>query len=332
MGSMGIIFKAMADTTRQRVLQVLSLHELSVSELVDVLGLPQSTVSRHLKVLRDAGLLTDRRVGATVLYAARPTAGASGGELVACTENGGGNGGRILGLRDHLLDWAGHEPLDERTRERLERTIQRRRATSEDFFERIGTRWDQLRLEAFGEAFHLEALTALLPAEWTVADIGTGTGYLLPILSARFTKVIAVEPAGAMLDAARERAEMRTAGNVAFREGSLDALPLEPGEADLAIASLVLHHVPRPVEALRELRRAVRGGGRLLIIEQREHGNHAFHERMGDHWRGFAPDQLEAWAREAGFSDARVLPLAYAKPQGRQTGEVPALYALVARG
>ena len=233
-------------------------------------------------------------------------------------------------FRDALLEWASHEPLDERTRDRIERAVQRRQATSDAFFERIGTRWDQLRVEAFGSAFHLEALTALLPAEWTVADIGTGTGYLLPILSARFRRVIAVEPAGAMLDAARGRPELKAAANVEFREGSLAQLPLANGEVDLAIASLVLHHVPRPVDALRELRRVIRQAGRLLIIEQHEHGGDEFHERMGDYWHGFEPPQLQTWVSEAGFEDARVSQLTHARPAGRQTGQVPTLYTLTA--
>jgi ubiquinone/menaquinone biosynthesis C-methylase UbiE/DNA-binding transcriptional ArsR family regulator len=322
---MGTIFKAMADPTRQRLLEVLSRQELSVSELVEVLGLPQSTVSRHLKVLREAGLVVDRRVGAAVLHAA------GGAASWPVGQDKPSDGHPAVELRERLLDWAVHEPLDGPTRERISRIIRRRQAASDDFFERIGTRWDQLRCEAFGEAFHLEALAALLPAEWIVADIGSGTGYLLPDLAARFRRVIAVEPAGAMLEAARSRPELKAIDNIEFRDGSLVRLPLVPGEVDLAIASLVLHHVPEPPGALKELRRVIRDGGHLLIIEQREHDNAAFHERMGDHWRGFAPSRLQAWAKTAGFADIRVSPLAHARPAGRHTGEVPGLYVLTGR-
>lgn len=328
--SVDILFKAMADSTRQRLLMVLSRQELSVSELVAVLGVPQSTVSRHLKVLRAAGLLSDRRVGAAVLQAARPFGRSSNAGPVA-------SAGIPLGsrpaaeLRDRLLEWALREKLDERTRERMEAAVRQREAASDDFLERVGTRWDQMRIDSFGQSFHLEALTALLPAEWTVADIGTGTGYLLPVLSARFQRVIAVEPAGAMLDAARGRPELKAAGNVEFREGALAELPLADAEVDLAIASLVLHHVSRPNEALEELHRVVRADGHLLIIEQHEHGGDEFHERMADRWRGFEPATLEGWVIQAGFTDIRVSPLTLAKPAGRQTGEVPALYTLTAR-
>lgn len=326
---MGSIFKALAEPTRQRLLAVLSREELSVSELVEVLGVPQSTVSRHLKVLREAGLLDDRRVGAAVLHAARRT-----GQRIAGEPARGGErpaNGRSAEFRERLLEWMAHEPLDERTRERLEETVRRRRAAGNEFFERIGTRWDQLRIDAFGEAFHLEALTALLPRKWVVADIGTGTGYLLPVLAARFERVIAVEPAGAMLDVARNRPELKMAANVEFRDGSLERLPLQAAEVDLAIASLVLHHVPRPAGALSELRRIVRPSGRLLVIEQREHGSDEFHERMGDYWRGFDPEALSGWVEAAGFTEIRISPVSYARPAGRHTGEVPALFTLTAR-
>jgi len=339
---MGVIFKAMADPTRQRLLVVLSRQELSVSELVEVLGLPQSTVSRHLKVLRDAGLLLDRRVGAAVLHAAPPLAQPGGPAAVLAAPGfphasasvssdrpgDAANGRSAAEFRQTLLEWAGHEPLDERTHERIEQAVRHRRETSHDFFERVGSRWDQLRIEAFGESFHLEALTALLPASWKVADIGSGTGYLLPVLAGRFERVIAVDPAGAMLEAARGRPELRDARNVEFREGSAEQLPLQAGEIDLVIASLVLHHVAEPAVALCEFRRVLRQGGRLLIIEQCEHGGDEFHERMGDYWRGFARPALQAWVEKAGFKDVRISSLTSAKPAGRQTGEIPGLYAL----
>ena len=262
-----LLFKALADGTRQRLVQVLSKHELSVSELVEVLDQPQSTISRHLKVLHEAGLLVDRRFGTTVLYAARTPAhvhvgGAGGGR--AGGKNGTGGARGATGLRDRLLDWVGQERLGEAMRDRLERVMRRRRVGKADFFEAVGARWDQLRIEAFGEVFHFEALISLLPAEWTVADIGTGTGYLLGVLAGHFRKVIAVDPARSMLEAARNRPEVKPARNVSFRQGSLADLPLQDGEVDLAIASLVLQHVDRPATALGELRRCLRGGGKVI--------------------------------------------------------------------
>jgi ubiquinone/menaquinone biosynthesis C-methylase UbiE/DNA-binding transcriptional ArsR family regulator len=375
MASSELIFRAMSEMTRQRLLRVLSLHDLNVSEMVEVLGLPQSTISRHLKVLREAGLLVDRRVGANVMYAAAPMtaaadqgqqdraaseenakgsrrqaeAGVSGKEEAAqgLGEAGGADrvkgrrrgetwghsaaGYGVVGLRDWLLDWIGRTRLEEDVAERLDRVVRRRREAGGGFFDAVAVRWDQLRVEAFGEVFHLEALTALLPSEWTVADIGSGTGYLLPILSARFRRVIAVDPSARMLELARTRPEVRSAENIEFREGSLASLPVADGELDLAVVSLVLHHVEDPGLALAAIRRCLRPGGTMMMIEQEAHELAAFHERMGDLWSGFAPDRLTEWLTNSGFADVRVSPLSTARPSGRGRIEAPRLFVLTAR-
>jgi ArsR family transcriptional regulator len=208
--------------------------------------------------------------------------------------------------------------------------IRSRRAAEADFFDRIGARWDQLRVEAFGDAFELEALTLLLPRDWTVADVGTGTGHLLGALSARFAQVIAVDPAESMLDAARHRPDLERAGNISFRAGSLEHLPIETGTVDLAIASLVMHHVADPPTALRELRRCIRPTRHLLLIEQEAHHLAEFHERMSDRWWGFEPAALAEWARQAGFATARTHSLTTARPTARRGIDCPKLFALVA--
>jgi ArsR family transcriptional regulator len=321
-----ILFKAMAETTRRRLLQVLSEQELSVSELVHTLEQPQSTISRHLKVLRESGLLVDRRVGTTVLYSTSPyRKGATD------APNGRGAHGRNgMGLRDQMLEWAAQQGVDDRIRDRINDVLRRRPEYSNEFFDTIGSRWDQLRVEAFGEVFQFEALTALLPADWTVADIGTGTGYLLPMLAERFNQVIAIDPSEAMLDTAKNRPELADRGNVDFREGALSQLPLADGEADLVIASLVLHHVASPPDALGEIRRCVVGGGRLLVIEQAPHGNAEFQSRMGDERDGIAPDELKTQVTRAGFADVEISRLTTVHSAPRFAGQVPGLYALAA--
>ncbi|MBI4578484.1 MAG: metalloregulator ArsR/SmtB family transcription factor [Planctomycetes bacterium] len=330
-----LLFKAFADTTRQRILRALSVQELAVTELVEVLDQPQSTVSRHLKVLRDAGLLVDRRHGATVLHATCPLApdddpdDAESPPAMAADE--GHNGSGLASLKNRLLTWISRQPLDSELRERLERVVRGRRTDAADFFDNVGARWDQLRIEAFGDTFHLEAFTWLLPAVWTVADVGTGTGHLLPLLSARFARVIAVDPSEAMLRAARNRPELKQAANVSFRAGSLDRLPIETAGVDLAIASLVLHHVAEPPAALAELRRCLRPGATLLLIEQEAHHLAEFHERMGDRWWGFEATALAEWTRQAGFADVQVRPVSTARPTGRRGMECPKLFALVAK-
>lgn len=285
------VFKAMADATRCRILQIVNRHELSVSELVDCLQLPQSTVSRHLKVLRDAGLIRDRREGTAVIY--------------AVAENGAGSGSNPPELQARLLDWVNDQELPRRISGRIDRVLGRRKRRSAEFFSRIGHRWDQMRMDAFGDAFHLEALTAMLPGDWEVADIGTGTGFLLPLLSRTFRKVVAVDPIPEMLEAARTRCTDRGVKNVRFLKGDLSRLPLPDGRVDLVLAVLVIHHVPSPAEALQELHRIVKPGGRLLVVEQQAHRLEEFFERMQDRWWGFEPAEFTRLVSKAGFRRVR---------------------------
>lgn len=331
-----LLFKALADPTRQRILQVLSLYDLSVTELVEVLDVPQSTVSRHLKVLRDAQLLNSHRHGTTTHYSACPPrpqmAGvAKSGEAPNHGGNNGGMANTAAVLRDRLLEWAGQEQLEPSVLQRLELTKRRREdGAAGDFFDVLGARWDQLRTESFGDAFYLEALTTLLPQTWTVADIGTGTGYLLPLLSSRFENVVAIEPAGRMLETARYRVSSAKLTNVEFRDGGLDRLPLSDDEVDLAIAALVLHHVEEPSSAIAELWRCIKPGGRLLVIEQDEHDHTDFQEKMGDRWRGFKAQTLMGWLSAAGFSEPQSSTLRIGRPVPRNGHHAPELICLVA--
>jgi ArsR family transcriptional regulator len=286
------IFKAMADPTRQRTLKLLQGRELSVSELVEVLAQPQSTVSRHLKVLREAGLVRDRHQGTTTLYSVLPA------------ENG--RNGPLGELSESLLAWAGRQDLPGPLAKRLRAVLDRRREMSERFFDRVGQRWDHLREESFGASFHVEAFLPLLPGHWVVADVGTGTGYLLPVLSRHFRRVIAVEPVDRMMETARHRIEPLGLENVDLRKGDLAQLPIKDESVDLAVAVLVLHHVPSPREALGELHRILRAGGRVLIVEQDAHDNDEFHARMQDRWWGFERNELSGWLRSAGFAEVSV--------------------------
>lgn len=326
------VFRAMSDSTRQRLLRVLSGCDLTVSELVEVLEIPQSTVSRHLKVLREAGLLVDRRVGAMVMYAVQPPSdGATPREVPISRKSARRMNNGVAGLRDRLLEWVGQAEIEGDIADRLQRVVQRRQAGGDGFFDAVAARWDRLRIDAFGEVFHFEALTAVLPMEWVAADIGSGTGYLLPVLSSRFRKVIAVDPAPRMIEVARNRPEVKAATNIEFREGALGSLPLADGEVDLAIVSLVLHHVESPPESLQDVKRSLRPGGVVLIVEQEDHRHGEFYERMGDRWWGFEPTQVADWLGQAGFCDVRAMPLSTAHSSSRGRVDAPGLFVVTGR-
>lgn len=305
-----VVLRALADKTRQRVLAVLGRHELSVGELVDVLEQPQSTVSRHLRVLRDAGLVGDRRQGPTVHYdVRRPTDGSHASKLAG-----------------RLVDWVDDLPMDAAVTTRLERVIDARRAMSRTFFERVGTEWDQLREGAFGTQFHLEAFMGLLPRDWRVLDVGTGTGYLLPTLARHFAHVIGVEPVERMLAGARQRVEADGLSHVELHRGDMTDLPVADGSVDLAIAALVLHHVPTPREAVAELGRVVAAGGRVMLVEQSAHENEAFRERMQDRWWGFEVGELSAMVESAGFENVSARKLRNVK----RDADAPELFVVTA--
>lgn len=289
-----VVFKALADRTRQRVLTLLSRHELGVSELVELLRQPQSTVSRHLKVLKEAGLIVDARYGQSVRYS-----------LPAAQDDG-----EDPRLAKVMLEWASDQPLPAGTQTRLETVLSGRCEMSDRYFQEVAGRWDSVREETFGRRFHLEAFAALLPPHWRVADIGTGTGYLLGTLARQFESVVAVDPVDAMLDAARLRVDALALTNVELRKGDLSSLPIVDSAVDLAVAVLVLHHVPRPQDAVQELNRIVCPAGRVLIVEQTAHRNEAFRTRMQDRWWGFAPDELAGMLTAAGFGDVRTRTLA----------------------
>lgn len=308
------VIKSVADPTRRNIMQALLQHELSVNELVAVVRKPQSTVSRHLKVLRDAELIVDRRNGASIHYA--PSASA----LDADRDS----------LQAVLLRWLAEQPLPKALERRIAGVLDRRHAEAVSYFQRVGHRWERMRSDCFGSRFHLEALTALLPQSWVVADVGTGSGPLLPPLAASFKRVIAIEPVRELLDAARSRPDLAGLDNVDFREGDLRQLPLADGEVDLAVAMLVLHHVPDVSAALREIGRVVKPAGRALVVEQHLHQCEAFRKMMGDRWWGFEPETLAEGLAAAGFEEVAWRTLRTAEPTSASVPETPELFVMTA--
>lgn len=289
----GIIgdLSTLADATRARLLLLLDRNELTVSELCAVLLLPQSTVSRHLKTLLDAGWVTSRREGTSRYY-------------TLMLEGRGPAARRLWTL---LRDQVGSGAAADQDARRLKAVIGRRQSTSRDFFESAAGQWDKLREEMFGRASYLQALPALLDAGWTVGDLGCGTGQVAAALAPFVRRVVAVDRSGEMLQAARRR--LREHANVEVRRGELESLPLADGELDAATLMLVLHHLPDPAEALREAARALRSGARLLICDMLPHDREEYRHQMGHVWLGFGEEQVNHLLAAAGFSGVRFVPL-----------------------
>jgi ArsR family transcriptional regulator len=299
---------SVSDPTRTRVLVVLERQELTVSELCRVLQLPQSTVSRHLKVLVEADWLGQRSEGTSNYYRLEPA-------HLAPTERR-----LFLLVRDAVRDLA----TTDQDASRLRAVLDERRARSAEFFSDSAAEWCRLRRELFGGRFDLVALLGLLDPAWRVGDLGCGTGELAALVAPFVRQIIAVDSSSAMLDAARER--LGDVGNVELRAGEIEALPLADGALDVALLFLVLHHVADPARALREAARVLAPGGVLLIVDTRPHQLEELRRSMGHVWLGFPADALCRHLAGAGLEATtyRQLPV---DPQAKG----PALFVASAR-
>ena len=298
---------SLADPTRGRLLLLLDRHELTVGELCAVLQLPQSTVSRHLKTLGDDGWVLSRAEGTTRQYRMTNPLEPAARRLWQL-------------VRDH----AAESSLARHDAERLRTTLAERRLKSQEFFSGAAAQWDALRTELFGRRADVGALLGLLDEQWTVGDLGCGTGPFSEALAPFVRRVIAVDASRAMLAAARKRLD--GVENVELRQGELEALPVDDGALDAAVLFLVLHYTVDPARALAEVRRALRPGGRLLVVDMAPHEREEYRQQMGHLWQGFSREQLDAWLTGAGFDALRYTPLA---PDPAAKG--PALFAATAR-
>jgi ArsR family transcriptional regulator len=311
---------SLGDPTRTRTLLLLDGHELTVTELCGIMQLPQSTVSRHLKALADAGWITSRAEGTSHLYTmSRPSS--AGVRTRDGRDDVEPAARRLWQLVREQIATGAAAAQDHR---RLQAAITARRTKSQEFFSSSAGQWDKLRDEQFGDRFHLSALAAFADPEWTVGDLGCGTGQVSAAVAPFVSRVIAVDTSTAMLQAAKKR--LHGIGNVELRRGELEALPIDAATLDAATLMLVLHHVPEPERAIGEVARVLKPGGRVLVVDMLSHDRESYRQQMGHVWLGFGEAQVEALLTGGGFADVRVVALS---PDRRAKG--PALFAAAAR-
>jgi SAM-dependent methyltransferase len=299
---------ALADVTRDRLLLLLELQELTVGELCAVLQLPQSTVSRHLKALSDAGWVTSRAEGTSRLYSMpRETReGAARRLWVVVREQVGGT---RAAAQDH---------------QRLQAVLAGRRTKSQEFFSSAAAQWDRLREELFGATFHLSALLGLIDEEWSVGDLGAGTGAVAATLAPFVREVVAVDASPAMLQAARRR--LQGVSNVSIHRGELEALPLQDETLDAATLILVLPYLAQAERVLAETARVLKPGGRVVVCDLLPHDRESYRQQLGHVRLGFSEAQIRDALGEAGFDGIRVHSL---PPDPRAKG--PALFVATGR-
>lgn len=277
---------ALADPTRSRILLAVERNELTVNELRSVLQLPQSTISRHLKMLSAEGWVEARAEGTSRHYRI------ASDSLDSASR-------RLWHLvRDEVI----HTSAAEQDARRTRAVLAERSTRSQQFFSTSAGQWDRMRLDLFGRRADI-ALLGLLDESWKVADLGCGTGGIAHALAPFVEQVVAVDESSAMLAAARKR--LHGVENVDIRNGRLEALPLADGEVDVALLFLVLHYVTDPERVIAEAARVLKPGGRLLVLDMMPHDRQDLRQTMGHLWQGFASDTLGKWMHSTGLDSFR---------------------------
>ncbi len=277
--------KAAGEDTRLRLLAILHQAELTVSELTDILGQSQPRISRHLKLLAEAGLVERHREASWVFY--RCAGEGAGGAVVAA----------LLGLLD------GGDPLVRRDRERLGEVRAARETQAQAYFASHAARWDAIRSLHVPEALVEQQVREVLgPAPIdSFLDLGTGTGRMLEVFSPQFTRGVGVDLSPDMLGIARVNLERAGVRNCIVRHGDIYNLAMARDSFDVIVVHQVLHFLDDGARAVREAARLLRPGGRLLVIDFAPHDLEFLREAHAHRRLGFSEDTVAGWLVQAGL-------------------------------
>jgi ArsR family transcriptional regulator len=286
------LFRLLGDEVRLRLLRVLHAERLNVTELTSILGIAQSGVSRHLGLLKEAGLVVEQREGGFTYFRPAP----------ALSDATNGLGPLAAMLEAHFA----HASRTEAGRADDVRLAEVRRLRKENFDAHGGpdTHARQL-VPGRSWAAWARALGHLLPP-LKVADLGCGEGYLTIETSLWASRVLAVDHSTTVLKRAQALAGRRRVRNITWKRGELERLPIRDASVDVALLSQALHHARDPHRALTEAARIVVPGGRVLVLDLREHDERWVRDRLGDRWLGFTDARLKALLEGAGLTDVSV--------------------------
>ncbi len=279
------VLKALADPSRLRLAAILLAGEFTVQELTRVMGMGQSRISRHLKILAEAGVLAVKRQGTWSYYRA------------------GDGSGFFSAIRPAFEQQLSTIPERQQDLAAVAQVLDERRRRSQEFFDRHARQWDDLARTLLPVPVYLPRLLSQVPAGGTLVEIGIGTGGLLADLTALADQVIGVDHSPAMLEEARRRLTEQGVSGVDLRLGEMTHLPLPDAAAGCALLNMVLHHAADPPAVLAEIRRVLTPGGVLLIADLARHEREAAREQLADQWLGFEEEELSGWLVAAGFAD-----------------------------
>lgn len=273
--------KAISDETRLRILYLLLDYELNVNEIVSVIGMIQSGVSRHLRILTESGLLVPRKEGSYIYYSA-----------VINSSNS-----KIVDMVRHGLS---NEDQGKRDIASAEKVIRDRRRKNQHFFQHVAEEWDVLKRKVIGGLDINRLIVGKVNGCGSIADLGCGTGELLgQLVSMPQIRLIGVDSSVEMLNQARGRLE--SVKRVDLRLGELEHLPMRDEETGCVVMNMVLHHIAMPREVILEASRVLTGKGRFIISEFEKHDNENVRRIIGGAWLGLDSVNIGSWLTEAGF-------------------------------
>lgn len=284
--------RACAEPTRLRLLALSQRGSFCVMDFADILGQSQPRLSRHLRLLCEAGLLERLREGANV-WLALPPAATPAGSLV----------------RSLLARLPEDDPLLTADRRHAARVLADRARAASESFRRKGADWDEMRALGLPAQAVEMALLAALPDRGlgSVLDIGTGTGALLEVLAPRIESGLGIDASRHMLALARERLAKPGLGHCAVRLGDMYRLPLADASFDLVVLQMILHYAEEPASALAEAARVLRPGGRLVVVDLAEHDRAECRDRLAHRWLGFSDSRVSDLFASAGLAAAATL-------------------------
>jgi DNA-binding transcriptional ArsR family regulator len=284
------LYRLLGEPRRLRLLGLTSEDELSIGELAELTREAQPNVSKHLKLLREAGLVAVRRQGTHAFARLSPDLG--GDPVLADAVRSG----RELCTRDGSLA-------------RISEVIRARDEDARAFFERPADETSSTALANWSA--YLTALRTLVPHRGLAVDVGTGDGALAELLAPLFDRVLAVDRSEEQLKAAERRLSSRQYDHVELIQAEYDDAIVvsrvrELGGADAVFAVRLLHHAPKPERVVSLLASLVKPGGQIVVIDYCAHDDERMRQRRADLWLGFERDELLGFARSAGLIDPEV--------------------------
>ncbi len=280
-----------ADPSRLRLLLLLEQEELSVAELQEILAQGQSRISTHLAQLKQAGLVDDRREGKNAFY--RLTAPAP--------------------LMDLLRTAAAEVPEAGEDRQSLRLTMRKRQDQMRRYFDELAGKFGRQYVPGRSWKGVAEALLKLMPP-MVIADLGAGEGTISQLMAQRAKKVIAIDNSEKMVEFGGELARKHGIGNMEYRLGELEDVPIRTGTVDLAFLSQALHHARHPHRAVEEARRILKPGGRIAVLDLNRHHFEEAREMYADVWLGFTELELERYLKSGGFKNVETA-VVYKEPE-----------------